>query len=185
MNSIVRKRSSDATTGFRHPLQPLFNVLAAIGTIWIFILMLLVVADVLGRNFLNMPITGVAEFSARSVAAIVFLQLAAAIGSGKMTRSDFLQRTLLRYFPKAVQSLEVIFQLLAAFVFSALAYISWPSFVQSYEALEFFGVQGVYTIPTWPFKGLLVVGSFMASMAYLLNIPSILRDSIYSTGVHQ
>jgi TRAP-type mannitol/chloroaromatic compound transport system permease small subunit len=185
MNTPVRKSSSVEAIGFVHPLQPLFNILAAIGTIWIFLLMLLVVADVLGRNFFNMPITGVAEFSGRSVAAIVFLQLAAAIGSGKMTRSDFLQRTLLRFFPKAVQSIEVIFQLLAAFVFSALAYISWPSFIQSYESLEFFGVQGIYTIPTWPFKGLLVVGSVMASLAYLLNIPGILRDSIFSTGVHQ
>ncbi len=86
----------------RHPFRRLANVLAAIGTLWIFFLMFLVVADVVGRNFLDSPITGVAEFAARSVAAIVFLQLAAAILSGKMTRSDFLLRLLARRSPRAV-----------------------------------------------------------------------------------
>ena len=52
-----------------HPLEGIARVLAAVGTVWIFLMMLMVVADVVGRNFLNTPITGVAEFAARSVAS--------------------------------------------------------------------------------------------------------------------
>ena len=74
----------------RHPLEFPANVLASVGTVWIFLIMALVVADVIGRDFLDRPITGVAEFSSRSVGAIVFLQLAAAVCSNRMTRSDFL-----------------------------------------------------------------------------------------------
>jgi TRAP-type C4-dicarboxylate transport system permease small subunit len=83
-----------AVTGLTNPLQGLANAMAAIGTVWIFLMMLLIVADVLGRNFFDAPITGVAEFAARSVASIVFLQLAAAVCSGRMTRSDFLLRII-------------------------------------------------------------------------------------------
>ena len=54
----------------RHPLDMPANLLASVGTVWIFVIMCLVVADVIGRDFLNKPITGVAEFSARSVASI-------------------------------------------------------------------------------------------------------------------
>ena len=166
-----------------HPMQTLFNVLAAIGTLWIFAIMLLVVGDVLGRNFFDRPITGVAEFSARSVVAIVFLQLAAAIGSGKMTRSDFLLKILHRWSPRGAALLEAAFALLAALVFLALAYISWPEWQQSWGSNEYFGVQGVYMIPTWPFRGLLVIGSLMAALAYLLCLAALLKRPRPVNGV--
>lgn len=159
----------------RDPFHRLANLFAAIGTLWIFSLMLLIVADVVGRNFLNRPITGVAEFAARSVAAIVFLQLAAAIMSGKMTRSDFLLRLLMRWSPRAVTLLEIAFAIIGAFLFAALAYISWPEWMQSWAGDEFFGVQGVFTLPTWPFRALMVIGSVMASVAYLMTVPDLLQ----------
>jgi TRAP-type C4-dicarboxylate transport system permease small subunit len=96
-----------AVAGLTNPLQGVANVLAAVGTVWIFLMMLLIVADVLGRNFFDAPITGVAEFAARSVASIVFLQLAAAICSGRMTRSDFLLRIVGKRSPAAFKALEV------------------------------------------------------------------------------
>ena len=91
-----------AATAVKNPLLGPAHVLAAVGTVWIFVLMLLVVADVVGRNFLDAPITGVAEFAARSVASIVFLQLAAAICTGRMTRSDFLLRLIGHRSPAAL-----------------------------------------------------------------------------------
>lgn len=179
--SLNREPDSEALTAASragsstHPLQSIFNVLAAIGTVWIFFLMLLVVADVVGRNFLDKPITGVAEFAARSVSAIVFLQLAAAIGAGKMTRSDFLQRILLRWSPRSVAVTDSLFAVLGAVLFLALAWISWPELLSSWKGNEYFGVQGVYMIPTWPFRGLVVVGSVAAAIAYLLGIPRVMR----------
>jgi TRAP-type C4-dicarboxylate transport system permease small subunit len=168
--------AAEPGAGSSHPMQAVFNMLAAVGTVWIFFLMLLVVADVVGRNFLDKPITGVAEFAARSVAAIVFLQLPAAIGAGKMTKSDFLQRILSRRSPRAVAVMESVFAALAALLFLALAWISWPEWISSWKGNEYFGVQGVYMIPTWPFRGLLVAGSIMAAVAYVLTIPRLLRS---------
>lgn len=140
-------------------------------------MMLMVVADVVGRNFLNLPITGVAEFAARSVASIVFLQLAAAICSGTMTRSDFVLRLLGKRSPVAVKALEILNVLVGCLLFLALAIISWPELIDAIDTQEFFGVQGVYTVPTWPFRALIVIGSMFAAVAYLLCIPGLLKTN--------
>lgn len=159
----------------RHPLDFPGQVLASIGTVWIFVIMMLVVADVVGRDFLDKPITGVAEFSARSVASIVFLQLAAAVCSGRMTRSDFLLNLIGKRSPAAVTTLEVFNVLVGCALFAALAYIAWPEFANSWSSGEFYGVQGVYSVPAWPFRGLIVAGSAAAALCYLLCIPGVLR----------
>jgi TRAP-type C4-dicarboxylate transport system permease small subunit len=160
-----------------HPLEGIARVLAAVGTVWIFLMMLMVVADVVGRNFLNTPITGVAEFAARSVASIVFLQLAAAICAGRMTRSDFLLRLIGRHSLGALRVLEVLNALLGTLLFAALALIAWPELAEAWRTNEFFGVQGVYTVPTWPFRALIVGGSLVAAAAYLFQIPSLWRHA--------
>ncbi|MBL0944561.1 MAG: TRAP transporter small permease subunit [Hydrogenophaga sp.] len=161
----------------RHPLEGIARVLAAVGTVWIFLMMMMVVADVVGRNFLDKPITGVAEFAARSVASIVFLQLAAAICSGRMTRSDFLLRLIGARSLTALRVLEVGNALLGGLLFAALAFIAWPELTQAWTSNEFFGVQGVYTVPTWPFRALIVGGSIVAALAYLLQMPSVWRHA--------
>ncbi len=165
-----------AVAGLTNPLLGLGHVLAAIGTAWIFAMMLLVVADVLGRNFFDAPITGVAEFAARSVASIVFLQLAAAICTGRMTRSDFLLRLIGKYSPAAVKALDVFNVVIGALLFLALAVIAWPELTEAYASGEYMGVQGVFTVVTWPFRGLIVLGSVAAALAYLGCIPSLLRS---------
>ena len=160
----------------RHPLDMPADLLASVGTVWIFVIMCLVVADVIGRDFLNKPITGVAEFSARSVASIVFLQLAAAVCSGRMTRSDFLLNLISKRSPAAVTALDVLNALVGAALFAALAVIAWPELSNSWSTNEFYGVQGVYSVPAWPFRGLIIAGSVAAAICYVLSIPGILRQ---------
>ncbi len=163
-------------TAARHPLDLPAQALASLGTVWIFLIMCLVVADVIGRDFLDSPITGVAEFSARSVASIVFLQLAAAVCSGRMTRSDFLLNLIGKRSPATVTALDVLNALVGAALFTMLAAIAWPEFSNSWANNEFYGVQGVYSVPAWPFRGLIVAGSVAAALCYLLTIPGIFRQ---------
>jgi len=158
------------STAPAHPLGRVAEVLAAIGTLWIFAMMLLVVADVVGRNFLDTPITGVAEFASRSVASIVFLTLASAICGGRMTRSDFVPRLLGTRAPGLVRALDVGNALLGVVLFAALAVIGWPELMSSWQGNEYFGVQGVATMAAWPFRALLVGGAAVAALAYLLAI---------------
>ncbi|NNU80338.1 TRAP transporter small permease [Halovulum dunhuangense] len=149
--------------------------LSSIGTIWIGLLMLLIVADVLGRNFFNAPITGVAEIAARSVVAIVFLQVSAAILQGRLTRADFLLRRIGRASPGAVNVLEIVFALCGATVLAVLLWASWPKTVEAWVTAEFFGVQGVFTIPTFPFRAITVVGCTVGALACLYRAGQSLR----------
>ncbi|WP_165978911.1 TRAP transporter small permease subunit [Antarcticimicrobium luteum] len=129
--------------------------------------MLLIVADVVGRNFLATPIMGVAEIAARSVVAIVFLMLPAAALNGTLIRADFLVRGLRRHARWAVHLLDTVFALVGAVLFALVAIAAWPDTHEAWAASEFFGVRGVWTLPTLPFHLLVVLGSGATSLAFL------------------
>ena len=140
------------------PVRMALDGLAAVGTIWTFGLMLLICADVIGRSFLNAPITGVAEIAAHSVVGIVFLQIGATIHHRRMTRADFVIERIIARLPRAGRLLEALFCLTGAVVMGFIAHAAWPGVLNALERSEFFGVQGLFTIPTWPFRALIVLG---------------------------
>ena len=142
-------------------------VLSSIGTVWIAGLMFLVVADVIGRNFMNAPITGVAEIAGRSVVAIVFLQVSHAIMQGRLTRADFLIRGIGARLPALRTTLERGFAIFGAVVFALIVWASWGKTMSSWTTAEFFGVQGVFTIPTFPFRAITIIGATLACLTCL------------------
>ena len=150
------------------PVRMILDGLAAIGTIWTFGLMLLICADVIGRSFLNAPITGVAEIAAHSVVGIVFLQIGATIYHRRMTRADFLVERIQRWAPGLGRVMEAAFYLIGAAVMWFVAQAAWPGMWTSMALREFFGVQGLFTVPTWPFRGLIVLGGGAGCVAYLM-----------------
>ncbi|OWX98804.1 hypothetical protein B6V76_18500 [Thioclava sp. IC9] len=153
----------------RRGLQLALNAMAAVGVLWIFAIMLLIVADVAGRNFLAAPIIGVAEIAARSVVAIVFLLLPAAALNGTLIRSDFVMRGLQRLSPRAVQILDGMFGLAGAVIFGLVALAAWPDTHDAWVSSEFFGVRGVWTLPTFPFHLLVVLGASVTSLASVFS----------------
>lgn len=160
------------TKGFAERLDPLgqlTHVVAAVGTIWTFLLMFLIVADVVGRSFLSMPITGVAEIAAHSIVAIVFLQLASTVHARRMTRADFLMERFRKDTPAFARLLEAFFLFAGALITGLIAYASWKPLAASYAANEFFGVRGVFTIPTWPFRAIIVGGAALAALVFLVQ----------------
>lgn len=151
------------------PLGQLTHVVAAVGTIWTFLLMFLIVADVIGRSFLSMPITGVAEIAAHSIVAIVFLQLASTVHARRMTRADFLMERFEKGAPAFARLLEAFFLFIGAFMTALIAYASWKPLAAAYAASEYFGVRGVFTIPTWPFRAIIVGGAALAAIVFLVQ----------------
>jgi len=150
------------------PVRLLLDAMAAVGTAWTFALMCLICADVVGRSFLNSPITGVAEIAAHSVVGIVFLQIGAAVYSRRMTRADFLIERIHRWLPPLGRVLEALFMLAGAAVMAVIARAAWGPMWNSIELGEFFGVQGLFTVPTWPFRGLIVLGGAAGALAHLV-----------------
>ncbi len=159
----------------RDPVGLLASLVAAIGTTWTFFLMLLIVADVIGRSFLSRPITGVAEIAAHSVVAIVFLQLAAGIHARRMTRADFLIEKLNVSSPRLGAALETAFLAAGTVIMLMIAYAGWKPLMASYAASEYFGVRGVFTVPTWPFRAIIIFGSLLAAVVLFLQTLEELR----------
>lgn len=149
------------------PLGLFANAVAAIGTVWTFLLMFLIVADVIGRSFLSRPITGVAEMAAHSIVAIVFLQLAAGVHAKRMTRADFLIERIQHSAPRVGAAMESLFLLIGAAVMVMIAYSGWRPMAAAYAAREFFGVQGLFTVPTWPFRAVIVFGASLAALVFV------------------
>ncbi len=165
-----------ADAPFGAVLGTIAAVMSSFGTLCIGGLMVLVVADVLGRNFFNAPITGVSEIAARTVVAIVFLQVAAAIQQKRLTRADFLVRRLEKSSPRTVYLLEAFFALTGAAVFILICWSSWPKLVSAWQSAEYFGVQGVFTIPTTPFRAITVFGAAIAALSALYRVSEEIRN---------
>src|SRR3546814_10323238 len=64
------------------------GLMNACGTVWIFLLMILINSDIIGRELFESPVRGTTEILSISIVGIVFLQLGHTLMNGKITRSD-------------------------------------------------------------------------------------------------
>ena len=71
-----------------NPFITLATLANAVGTIVIFLLVGLMNADVILRNFFHAPLRGVVEMVIFSLVLIVFLQLPDVVRNNRLTRSD-------------------------------------------------------------------------------------------------
>ena len=71
----------------------------------------------------------------------------------------------------------MLFALIGALVFALILWASWPNAVKAYETAEFFGVQGVFTIPTLPFRAITLLGCAVALLACLYRAGMAWRTS--------
>jgi TRAP-type C4-dicarboxylate transport system permease small subunit len=130
--------------------------------------MLIICADITSRGLLNKPLPGVAEIVSLSIVALVFLQLAHTVKSGRMPRVQLVQNWLDKSHPRYSAILRLIAQLLGAIVFAIILDGSYPTLIRSINTSEYVGVQGTFTAPTWPAKLSVVVGSGLVCLQYLL-----------------
>ena len=141
--------------------------LNAIGSCLIFALMVLINIDVLSRFLLNAPISGVTELVELSIVGIVFLQISDAIRGGRLIRSDNLYARLLAHAPVAGHALGASFDLAGALFFGAILYGSLPRLLEAYRGGYYSGNVGLFTVPVWPIRLILVIGCLTAILVFL------------------
>lgn len=144
------------------------DALNGLGSIVIALIMLLMCFDVFMRNALNQPIDGVAEMVAASIIVIVFLQLPATLRHGRMSRADIFLGPLLSKSPIAGKFLCSLLSLFGIFACCLIAYATWPLLTRAWNNNEFFGVEGLFTFPTWPMRLVVFCGSTLAAVQYML-----------------
>jgi TRAP-type C4-dicarboxylate transport system permease small subunit len=129
-----------------------------------FLLCFLVVADVMGRDFFSRPVKGTPELVSSSIVIICFLQAAYAIRSGGMLRVDFLTSTL----PARVQAiLAALGALIGAAFFLLVCWGSLGPAEHAWTSNEFEG-EGALRVPAWPARFVIVLGTALAAIQYLI-----------------
>jgi len=141
--------------------------LNSVGTVIIFLMMILINVDVFARFIFNAPIDGVTELVELSIVAIVFLQLGDAVRCGRLTRSDGLYTRLMNRRPKIGHMVGAVFDLAGAFFFSAILIGALPLLKDAWERGYFAGNKGLVVIPIWPVRLILVIGCITVTLVFL------------------
>jgi tripartite ATP-independent transporter DctM subunit len=157
----------------------LTDMVSGVASIWIFALMVLICADVIGRTIFNAPVQGVAEIVAHSIVAIVFLQVGYVLMRGRLTRTEMLIGNLEAQRPAAAALLSMLFHATGLVCFALIAIGTWPNLAVAWTENEFFGAQGVFTAPVWPIKACLFIGSLLTCLAFAVCV---LRDLATAVG---
>lgn len=146
---------------FSDKLAKFMMVMAAV---WAFILTFVIMTDIVGRGVFNDPFNGVREIVANSIVIIVFLQAGYAIRSRSMLSADF----LVDRFPPLVRRIALgIGYLLGAVFFALIIWGGWTFAIDSWVGGEFEG-EGALRVPSWPTRFIILIGSALAVINYLV-----------------
>ncbi len=138
-----------------------FGLLSAIS---IFVMLLLVVANVIGRYLFNAPITGAFEITESLLVVIIMLGLALTQYHDGHIRVTILTRRMPQQWAWLA---KIVALLLGAVFFAWCGYASWKFAYQSYSFNE--QEWGTITFPLYPFKFVVFVGIVLLAVQFVLD----------------
>jgi len=153
----------------------LISAINAIGTAWIFVIMLLINADVFMRFLFNAPVMGVPLVISMSIIGIVFLQLSDALRNGRFIRNDALLGRMLRDRPKVGHVMETVYNFAGAVFMALLVWYEWPFLVRNWNENVYAGNEGDFILPVWPLTLMVVIGSACCGLQYLRHMARNIR----------
>jgi C4-dicarboxylate transporter, DctM subunit len=142
----------------------------SVGTLWIFALMFLICADVVGRYVFNAPIKGAAEMVGYSIVAAVFLQMASTLRARRFTRVEMLIEPLEARRPAAGHAFNAVYHLVGAAVFAVITWGTWPKLRDAWAYDEITGTPGVFVFLIWPFLAVVVLGAAVTAVEFLIQL---------------
>lgn len=142
----------------------------ALGTLVVLALVVVLNVDVIARGFFSAPIKGTYEMVQFSVVLIVFLQLADVVRVDRLTRSDGFLNLMHNRRPGFTANLRRIINALSAIFMGLIAYITFPEFLKMWATQDFFGVPGLFTLPWWPVKLVISVGTTLACIIFAIKV---------------
>lgn len=148
-------------------LDRVLTVMNTIGTVWIFVLMVLIDTDAFSRTLFAHPFHGVNEMVEMSIVGIVFMQLGDATRRGRLTRSDGFYGLLQSRAPMSGHALGAIFDLLSVLFFVLVLFGAIPELYDSWRFDYFVGEEGLFTVAEWPIKTIIVLGCTVTMLQFL------------------
>lgn len=138
-----------------------FGLVAAIST---FAMLVLVVANVIGRYMFNAPITGAFEITESLLVVVIMLGLALTQYHDGHIRVTILTR---RMPPAWARLARICALMLGAVFFAWCAYASWKFAYESYSFNE--QEWGTITFPIYPFKFVVFLGVVLLAIQFALD----------------
>ena len=160
----------------------LVDGLGALGTLMIVALMTIICADVLVRNTYGASLPMVAEAGALTLVMIVYLQLATTVRHERLSRTDLFHGGLCARFPRVGAILSALFHLVAAGMLGVIAWSTVTIVERDFLRGEHIGVTGVVTLPTWPFRALILLGMTVATIQCIILLLGALREAARPAG---
>lgn len=155
------------------------TVLSSIlGTLGILAIMVLIVADVVGRFVFDHPIAGVPEMVAMSILAIVFLQIGNTLARGRLTRADGFLGMLRKHWPRTGALIDALMHGAGAAIIMVLISAFHPLFLRSYGRNEMVGAVGQFLAPIWPVHLIVLIGSGLLAAVFLLRAITLLCHAL-------
>ncbi len=144
--------------------------LAALGTVMIGGLMLIICADIVARNLFGSSLPLISELGALLLVMIVALQLAATVRADRLARTEVFFEPFAARYPRAGDLFRAIFNLLGAAVVGGMAWATVTTLRKDWASSEFIGTPGLGTLPTWPFRTLILLGLTVAAIEFVVRI---------------
>ena len=142
----------------------------ALGTLVVLALVIILNVDVIARGLFSSPLRGTYEIVQFSVVMIVFLQLADVARADRLTRSDGFLSILQHRRPLLATSIRRIINAVSAIFMGLIAYVTLPEFLHMRETQDYFGVPGLFTLPWWPVKLVITLGTSLTCLIFVLKV---------------
>ncbi|MFN7002459.1 MAG: TRAP transporter small permease subunit [Roseinatronobacter sp.] len=162
----------------------LVDGLGALGTLMIGGLMCLICADVVSRNMTGSSLPMVSELGALTLVMIVYLQLGTTIRHDRLARTELFYGGFRAHFPRAGALLAALYDLIACGVLGLIAWSSVTIVQRDLTRGEYIGVPGIATVPTWPFRALILLGMTVAAIQCAIQVVKALRQAAGRTDPH-
>lgn len=159
-----------AVTGLSSVANTLAVVMNALGTVVVLALVAVLNVDVVARGVFSAPLKGAYEIVQFSVVLIVFLQLADVARVDRLTRSDGFLNMLGGRRPRLAGGLRRTINAVSAIFMGLIAYVTFPEFLHMWETQDYFGVPGLFTLPWWPVKLAIAIGTVLTCVIFLLKV---------------
>ena len=134
-----------------------------LSSLWVFVLALVILADVFGRILFLAPLPGTKEILQNSVILVTILQIPLAIYPGSMLRTTILTDMMPSFVKRLLRTGAYV---LGFGLFAAIAFAAFPEAMDAMRLNEYEG-EGSLRIYTWPIRFLMVATSAFAAIAYL------------------
>ena len=128
-------------------------------------LMLMVVAEVVGRYIFNKPIPGYIDYMEMMMTVLVFLTLAYCHREGGHIRMEIFMTRVVKG-GRPYDLLEVFHSIVSLVAFAALAYFMTGKAIEAYVIND---IALAVNVPTWPAKGLIAIGAIFLCIRFIIQ----------------